>query len=92
MRKWPKKNLSFIYSNASVFLTEDLSQDDPYLLYCALSCGLNTIIVSRDLMRSHLYLLKNQYYKSLFRRWLAQNLLQIKWIETNGRVQFAVCG
>lgn len=90
MKKWPKKNLAYIYSNASVFLAENLSKDDPYLLYCALSCGLNTIIVSRDLMRSHLFLLKNPYHKSLFGRWLAQNLHQINFINNRGKVIFKV--
>lgn len=90
MKKWPKRNLDVIYSKASVFLTENLSQDDPYLLYCALHCGLNTIIISKDLMRSHLYLLKNAYYRSLFKRWLSQNLYQISFVDKNGRITFKV--
>lgn len=90
MKKWPKANLDIIYSNSSVFLAENLSQDDPYLLYCALSCGLNTTIISRDLMRSHLFLLKDPYYKSLFRRWLSQNLYQISYIDHRGKISFQV--
>lgn len=91
INKWPKRNLEIIYSKAAVFLTEDLSQDDPYLLYCALSCGLNTLLVSRDLMRSHLFLLENTYHKRLFRKWLSQNLYQISYIDGRGKVTFRVC-
>lgn len=91
MKKWPKRNLDYISSKASMFLTDNLSQDDPYLLYCALTSGLTTTIISKDLMRSHLFLMKNPYYKSLFKRWLSQNLYQISFIDNRGRVTFKVC-
>lgn len=90
MKDWPKRNWHFITSHASVFLTEDLSQDDPYLLYCALACGPHTIVVSRDLMRSHIYLLKTPYYKNLFKRWLTQNRQQLLHISRE-KLFFKVC-
>lgn len=90
MNKWPKRNLSYIASNASLFLAEDLSQDDPYLLYCALSCGMNTIIVSRDLMRSHIFLLKTPYYKNLFKRWFLQNQYMLLHVNEKGKALFKV--
>lgn len=90
MSTWPKKQMAFIKSNASLFLTDDLSQDDPYLLYCALHCGLDTIIVTRDLMRSHKFLLKTPYYKLLFKRWFAQNQYQLSYVNKSGIPSFKV--
>lgn len=84
MTKWPAWNL--ITQNAKTFLTDDISQDDPYLLYCALICGINTKIISRDLMRSHVFLLKDQHYKRLFNRWLFQNRCELLHVNEKGNV------
>lgn len=65
MNRWPKATWGFVQQNATLFLTEDLSQDDPYLLYAALNCGKNTILVSRDLMRSHKFLLRDIHLRTL---------------------------
>ncbi|XP_018562379.1 mitochondrial ribonuclease P catalytic subunit [Anoplophora glabripennis] len=72
MNRWPKKNWGYVTQNASVFLAQDISQDDPYLLYCALNSGKDTVIVTRDLMRSHKFLLRDPRLKMLFDRWLSQ--------------------
>ncbi|GJQ77399.1 hypothetical protein Trydic_g20801 [Trypoxylus dichotomus] len=89
LEKLPKKNWSFVKRNATVFLVDDISQDDPYILYCGLHSGPNTIIVSRDLMRSHLYVLKDKYYKLLFHRWLTQSRYHL--LHANeGKVSFKV--
>lgn len=69
MKKWP--HIERIKNYSRLFLTQNLSEDDPYLLYCALNSGRGTIIVSRDMMRGHLYLLKEPHLKLLFRRWLS---------------------
>ncbi|KRT83985.1 hypothetical protein AMK59_2956, partial [Oryctes borbonicus] len=34
LEKLPKKNWFFIKRNSTVFLVDDISQDDPYILYC----------------------------------------------------------
>lgn len=90
MALWPKRYWYNITRNAKVFLTENLSQDDPYLLYCALHSGLNTVIVSRDLMRSHLFLLKNPQHKRLFNRWLTQSRYELLHVGDDGKVVFKV--
>lgn len=66
MNKWPRQTWGYVEQNTKYFLTENISQDDPYLLYCALHCGPNAIIVSRDLMRSHRFLLKDAVDRKLF--------------------------
>lgn len=72
MTRWPRRHWDEIKAKATIFLTQNISQDDPYLLYCALSSGQKTIVVSKDLMRGHKFLLKNRRHKMMFDRWLNQ--------------------
>ncbi|CAG9861360.1 unnamed protein product [Phyllotreta striolata] len=88
MKQWPRDNWSFINQNATVFLTNNISQDDPYLLYCALNSGKNTIIVTRDLMRSHKFLLKETKLRILFNRWLSQRQYQLVKVTAEGNPFF----
>lgn len=90
MERFPKRNWSFIAKNSTVFLINNISQDDPYLLYCGLHSGINTIIVTRDLMRSHLYLLKDKQHKLLFCRWLTQSRYHLVHADENKAI-FKVC-
>ncbi|XP_063229230.1 mitochondrial ribonuclease P catalytic subunit isoform X6 [Bacillus rossius redtenbacheri] len=87
MAKWPRDTMNYVYRNAQVFLAHNLSQDDPFLLYAAMHGGLGTGFVSRDLMRSHVFLLKDAALKSSFRRWQQQHQYQIMYIEKNGNVK-----
>lgn len=91
MQKWPQRNWNYVTENADTFLAQSLSQDDPYLLYCALNSGLNTIIVTKDLMRSHLFKLVDPRLKVLFNHWLMQSQYQLKYVDNRGRVFFKVC-
>jgi mitochondrial ribonuclease P protein 3 len=68
MNSWPKNHMMYIKQNATLFLTENLSQDDPFLLYATLKNGPDTCFLSRDLMRSHAYLMGREL-KPVFRRW-----------------------
>lgn len=90
MKKWPKKYWDIITDKATVFLTENISQDDPYLLYCALNSGQDTIVVSRDLMRGHKFLLKNRRHKLLFERWLNESQYLLIRINKRGAPIFNV--
>lgn len=90
MNKWPKKNWNYVLQNSSTFLTENLSQDDPYLLYCALHSGKDTIIVTRDLMRGHKFLLREVHLKTLFERWLAQRQHFLLYVKNDGTPVFKV--
>ena len=90
MSKWPQKNWKYVQKNATTFLTEDLSQDDPYLLYCALNSGKDTVIVTRDLMRSHKFLLREFHLKLLFDRWLSQRQYLLLRVPENGEPIFKV--
>ncbi|KAL5281552.1 KIAA0391 family protein [Megaselia abdita] len=81
MLKWKTPAMLFVKKNADIFYTGDLSQDDPFLLFAALKSGINTDFLSRDLMRSHSYLLNNEL-KTIFKRW--QQIHQYSLVTTSG--------
>lgn len=75
MSRWPQRLMSYVQKNAYCFFANNLSKDDPFVLYAAMYSGLGTYVVSRDLMRDHKYCLHSARLSSLFRRWqLCQQL------------------
>ncbi|KAF7281312.1 hypothetical protein GWI33_004872 [Rhynchophorus ferrugineus] len=90
MARWPRNTWNYINDNATVFLTKDISQDDPYLLYCTLNSGPDTILVSKDLMRGHKFLLKERKYKMLFERWLSQRQYQLLTVNSANKPIFRI--
>lgn len=91
MKNWPVKNWNYINNYSTVFLTENISYDDPFLLYCALNSGNNTVIISRDLMRGHCFLLKGVHYRTLFKRWLSSCRYELQYVNDYGKAVFKVC-
>ncbi|XP_075977220.1 mitochondrial ribonuclease P catalytic subunit [Anticarsia gemmatalis] len=73
MLKWNKKFIEKIMSKTCYFFTDNLSQDDPFFITAAIMSGPKTDIVSKDLLRGHLFNLKDQNLKLLFRRWQWQH-------------------
>nr|CAG4643470.1 EOG090X0CGF [Ilyocryptus agilis] len=59
-----------------LFLTENLSKDDPFLLYAALQSA-DTKIVSDDIFRDHLFRLGDSRLANVFRLWQRSSQLQI---------------
>lgn len=89
MNAWPKNEMNYIRKNAKIFLTDNLSQDDPFLLYAAIKSGPTTDFFSRDLMRSHSYLLGNEM-KGIFRRWQQEHQFSLIYAADNGKVSVRV--
>nr|CAD7406658.1 unnamed protein product [Timema cristinae] len=87
MLSWPRRYMDYVHSNAQVFFAQNISQDDPFLLYATMHGGPNTCFLSRDLMRGHAFLLRDVNLKSCFRRWQQQHQYQLIYIENNGRVK-----
>ncbi|XP_017853139.1 mitochondrial ribonuclease P catalytic subunit [Drosophila busckii] len=85
MRNWSKQAMHYVHSNASVFFTNNLSQDDPFLLYATLRSGQETDFFSRDLMRSHAFLLGNEL-KPIFRRWQQEHQYSLVTQTQTGKI------
>ena len=83
MRNWPSKQMDYISMNASTFLTDDMSQDDPFLLYATLHSGRTADFVSRDLMRQHAHLLGPKL-KQIFRRWQQSHQYFLDYVDQDG--------
>ncbi|XP_050344282.1 mitochondrial ribonuclease P catalytic subunit [Nymphalis io] len=71
MLKWRKMN--YMIRNTESFFIENISQDDPYFITAAILSGAHTDIVSRDLLRGHRFLMKQDKLKHLFQRWQWQH-------------------
>ncbi|CAK9833829.1 Mitochondrial ribonuclease P catalytic subunit [Anthophora retusa] len=54
---------------ANYFFFENLSKDDPFILYAAFASGRNCKILSNDLMRQHKFAIGDTELNVLFKRW-----------------------
>ncbi|KAI8432112.1 hypothetical protein MSG28_004611 [Choristoneura fumiferana] len=73
MLKWPRQPLDYLRRNTFSFFTDNLSQDDPYFITAAILSGPHTDIVSKDLLRGHMFLLQDEELRHIFKRWQWQH-------------------
>ncbi|XP_066281687.1 mitochondrial ribonuclease P catalytic subunit-like [Branchiostoma lanceolatum] len=73
---WRHSDMDTIESLADLFLTDDVSKDDPYLLSATLSCGPHARFISGDFMRDHKALL-DQFVQRLFLKWLRGHQMKL---------------
>ncbi|XP_011155896.1 mitochondrial ribonuclease P catalytic subunit [Solenopsis invicta] len=88
-RKHQKKLFSFkqIERRAHVFLLDDLSADDPYILYATMASGMNAMFISLDLMRQHKHSLQNEHLRQTFKKWQYSHQYFLKKSKTGIRIQ-----
>ncbi|KAK7905264.1 hypothetical protein WMY93_017871 [Mugilogobius chulae] len=84
-RSWDRNNMNSLQQKAHCFFTENISEDDPFLLYAALHSGNHCQFVSRDLMRDHKACLPNGTSKRLFFKWQRGHQLVIDSYIAPGR-------
>ncbi|GFS32819.1 mitochondrial ribonuclease P protein 3 [Trichonephila inaurata madagascariensis] len=87
MLGWPRSIMNKISEKASVFLTNDSSEDDPFMVYAALASGPDCCIVSQDLMRDHAARLDNPKFIWLFQRWQQTHQIYLS-ISEDGKFKF----
>lgn len=68
-RSWDRRDMELIRQKAHCFFTENISEDDPFLLYATLHSGRHCRFVSRDLMRDHKACLPDGGVRRLFFKW-----------------------
>ncbi|XP_057329310.1 mitochondrial ribonuclease P catalytic subunit [Microplitis mediator] len=83
MNKWSAKHMSYIRKHCYLFFANNLSQDDPFLLYATLASGINSYFVSRDLMRRHKFDLQDDKTRQLFRHWQISRQIFPTYVGTN---------
>ncbi|XP_077286763.1 mitochondrial ribonuclease P catalytic subunit isoform X2 [Arctopsyche grandis] len=82
MVTWPRKHMEFLGKHCFLYLVDDSSYDDTFLLYAALSAT-HTDFMSRDLMRSHKFLLENE--KHIFKRWQEIHQHSLIYLDAGGK-------
>ncbi|XP_076238117.1 mitochondrial ribonuclease P catalytic subunit isoform X2 [Calliopsis andreniformis] len=64
-----KKEIQFLQKKTTFFFVNNLSSDDPFILYAAMASGLNCKVVSQDFLRQHRFKLQDNTVRVLFKRW-----------------------
>lgn len=87
-RSWTRHNMNLIQQIAHCFFTDNISEDDPFLLYAALHSGNHCRFVSKDLMRDHKACLPDGANRQLFFKWQRGHQLVVngcvdigKWVQ-----------
>ncbi|XP_032357144.1 mitochondrial ribonuclease P catalytic subunit [Etheostoma spectabile] len=84
-RSWERHNMNLIQQKAHCFFTENISEDDPFLLYATLHSGNHCRFVSRDLMRDHKACLPDGASRRLFFKWQRGHQLVVNGSVAAGR-------
>ncbi|KAI7804292.1 putative mitochondrial ribonuclease P protein 3 [Triplophysa rosa] len=87
---WDRQNMNKIKQKAHCFFTENISEDDPFLLYATLHSGDHCHFLSRDLMRDHKACFPDSVTRRLFFKWQRGHQLVISHYTPGKRVLFQV--
>ncbi|XP_057714992.1 mitochondrial ribonuclease P catalytic subunit isoform X2 [Corythoichthys intestinalis] len=90
-RSWSRQNMNLIQQKAHCFFTDNISEDDPFLLYATLHSGNHCRFVSKDLMRDHKACLPDEATRRLFFKWQrGHQMVAYGRIAAGRRVRFQV--
>nr|XP_020477603.1 mitochondrial ribonuclease P protein 3 isoform X2 [Monopterus albus] len=88
-RSWERHDMKLIQQQAHCFFTENISEDDPFLLYATLHSGNHCLFVSKDLMRDHKACLPDIATRQLFFKWQRGHQLVVDgYVAAGKRVRF----
>ncbi|KAL2790024.1 mitochondrial ribonuclease P catalytic subunit isoform 2 [Daubentonia madagascariensis] len=75
--RWRKDEMEKVQKQACCFFADDISEDDPFLLYATLHSGNHCKFVTKDLMRDHKACLHDAKTQHLFFKWQQGHQLAI---------------
>uniref|UniRef100_A0A8D2AKL3 Mitochondrial ribonuclease P catalytic subunit n=1 Tax=Sciurus vulgaris TaxID=55149 RepID=A0A8D2AKL3_SCIVU len=75
--RWRKDEMENVQKQASCFFADDISEDDPFLLYATLNSGNHCKFITKDLMRDHKACLRDIKTQRLFFKWQQGHQLAI---------------
>lgn len=84
MKQWVRK-MKWDVKKVCVFTISNMSKDDAFFLYAALQSGLSSKFITSDMLRDHLWRLKDRHLQDTFRRW--QRTHQVMVCSTGGRAR-----
>uniref|UniRef100_A0A8C9A6L9 Mitochondrial ribonuclease P catalytic subunit n=2 Tax=Lemuridae TaxID=9445 RepID=A0A8C9A6L9_PROSS len=76
--RWRKDEMEMVREQASCFFADNISEDDPFLLYATLHSGNHCKFVTKDLMRDHKACLSDSKTQHLFFKWQQGHQLAIR--------------
>ncbi|XP_063507620.1 mitochondrial ribonuclease P catalytic subunit isoform X4 [Pongo pygmaeus] len=75
--QWSQDEMKEVQKQASCFFADNISEDDPFLLYATLHSGNHCRFITRDLMRDHKACLPDAKTQRLFFKWQQGHQLAI---------------
>lgn len=75
--RWRKDEMAEVQKQASCFFADNISKDDPFLLYATLHSGNHCRFITKDLMRDHKACLPDAKTQRLFFKWQQGHQLAI---------------
>ncbi|XP_042311901.1 mitochondrial ribonuclease P catalytic subunit [Sceloporus undulatus] len=87
-RQWNRNNMAAMQKKADFFFTENVSEDDPFLLYATLHSGSHCKFVTRDLLRDHKACLSDSLTRRLFFKWQRGHQIVLSNYTPGKRIKF----
>ncbi|KAH0620538.1 hypothetical protein JD844_021102, partial [Phrynosoma platyrhinos] len=87
-RQWNRNNMAAMQKKADFFFTENMSEDDPFLLYATLHSGSHCKFVTRDLLRDHKACLSDSLTRRLFFKWQRGHQMVLSNYTPGKRIKF----
>ncbi|XP_016053927.1 PREDICTED: mitochondrial ribonuclease P protein 3 [Miniopterus natalensis] len=75
--RWRKDEMEKVQKQASCFFADNISEDDPFLLYATLHSGNHCRFITKDLLRDHKACLPDAKTQRLFFKWQQGHQLAI---------------
>ncbi|XP_077320837.1 mitochondrial ribonuclease P catalytic subunit [Lithobates pipiens] len=76
-KKWKKQDIERLQRYADCFFLDNISLDDPFLLYACINSGSHCCFMTRDLLRDHKACLPDTETQRLFFKWQRAHQLVI---------------
>ncbi|XP_022378292.1 mitochondrial ribonuclease P protein 3 [Enhydra lutris kenyoni] len=86
--RWRKDEMKKVQKQASCFFADNISEDDPFLLYATLQSGNHCKFITKDLMRDHKACLRDAKTQRLFFKWQQGHQLAIINRLTRSKITF----
>ncbi|XP_062973878.1 mitochondrial ribonuclease P catalytic subunit isoform X2 [Elgaria multicarinata webbii] len=86
--QWSRNNMAAMQKKADFFFTENISEDDPFLLYATLHSGSHCRFITRDLLRDHKACLSDSLIRRLFFKWQRGHQIVLSSYTPGKRIKF----
>lgn len=86
--QWRRHEMEKVQEQAHCFFADNISEDDPFLLYATLNSGNHCKFITNDLMRDHKACLLDAKTQHLFFKWQQGHQLAIRGVSPGSHITF----